>query len=77
MLKEMYSNKTDKQLKFILGLYSGLLILSVVLPIIFTTISYFLSGKIHFTSIVIFIVIMILSLININYLKKRLNSTGR
>jgi|GEM_PF-2175807 len=74
MLKEMYSNKTDKQLKSILGLYSGLLILSVVLPIIFTAISYFLNGKIHFTTIISFIVIIILSLININYLKNRLNN---
>jgi len=48
MLKELYLNKTDKQLKSILNLYTALLIMSFVMPIIFTAISYFLNGKIHF-----------------------------
>ena len=43
MLKEFYSNKTDKELKSMLNLYSGLLISSIVLPIIFTTFHYFLA----------------------------------
>jgi len=74
MLKEIYSNKTDKQLKSVLNLYTALLIVSVVMPIIFTTVSYYLNGKIHFTNIVIFIIIIIWSLINIDFLKKRLNN---
>jgi len=74
MLKELYSNKTDKQLKSILNLYSALLIVSVVLPIIFTIVSYLLNEKIHFINIIIFIIIIIWSLINVDFLKNKLNN---
>jgi len=74
MLKDLYSNKTDKQLKSILNLYAALLIVSVVMPIILTIVSYLLNGKIHFANIIIFIIIIIWSSINVDFLKNRLKN---
>jgi len=72
MQEEEHPNKTDKQLKFTSSLYYGLLILSVVLPIIFTISGYFLTGKIYFKNIIPFVVIMILLLLS----KKRFNNNN-
>ena len=72
MLEEMYKNKTDKQLKSALNLYSALFIVSVVIPIILAIISYLLNGKMQYTSIIIFCIIFIWSLVNIKFLKKKL-----
>jgi archaellum biogenesis protein FlaJ (TadC family) len=76
MLKELYYNKTEKQLKYYLDLYSGLLISCVVMPIIFATVSYFLNSKQHFDYVVPFILVMIWSIINIIYLKKMVNNNN-
>ncbi len=70
MQKVEHSNKTDKQLKFTSSLYYGLLILSVVLPIILTISGYFLTGKIYFKNIIPFVVIMIFLLLS----KKKFNN---
>jgi hypothetical protein len=74
MLKELYLNKTDKELKSFLNLYSGLLISTIIIPIILTIISYFLSGKIQFSYIIPIVIVMIWSVINVDYLKKKLNN---
>jgi membrane protein YdbS with pleckstrin-like domain len=74
MLKEMYLNKTDKELKNMLNLYSALLISTIIIPIILTTISYFLSGKIQFSYIIPFVIVMVWSVINVVYLKNKLNN---
>lgn len=74
MLKELYSNKSDKQLKSILNLYAALLIVSVVMPIILTIVSYLLNGNIHFANIIIFIILIIWSSINVDFLKNRLKN---
>ncbi|HAO51457.1 MAG TPA: hypothetical protein DCR35_20355 [Runella sp.] len=73
-VKKMYSNKTDKQLKSMLSLYSGLLISCIVMPIFISIVGYFLNGKTYFLEISPFIIIMIWSLINVNYLKNKLNN---
>ena len=64
MQKEEHSNTTDKQLKSTSSLYYGLLILSVVLPIILTISGYFLTGKTYFKTIIHFVVIMIFLLLS-------------
>ena len=74
MLKELYLNKTDKELKYMLSIYSAILISTIIMPIILTTISYFLSGKIQFSYILPIVIAMIWSVINIDYLKKELNN---
>jgi hypothetical protein len=76
MLKEMYSNKTDKQLKSIFNVYSALLIICIVSPIIFTIVGYLLNGKLYFFIIIPFIIIMIWSAINVNYLKIKLKDNS-
>jgi membrane protein YdbS with pleckstrin-like domain len=63
MQKEEHSEQTDKQLKSTSSLYYGLLILTVVLPIIFTISGYFLTGKTYFNTIH-FVVIMIFLLLS-------------
>ncbi|RKS95484.1 hypothetical protein BC952_1171 [Flavobacterium limicola] len=72
MQKEEYSNKTDQQLKSTSSLYYGLLIISVVLPIILTLSGYFLTGKTYFKTIIHFVVIMIFLLLS----KKRFNNNN-
>jgi FtsH-binding integral membrane protein len=74
MLKEFYSNNTDKELKNMLKWYSALLISTIVMPIILTTISYFLSGKIQFSYIIPFVIVMIWSVIIVVYLENKLNN---
>ena len=70
----MYSNSTEKQLKDYLDLYSGLLISCVVLPIIFTIVSYYLNGRANFSYIKIFIIVITWSIINVYYLRNLLKS---
>ena len=71
MLEKLYASKTENELKSAFKLYSALLILSFVMPIIFSIVSYFLNGKISFTYNVPFIIVMIWSLMNVTYLKNR------
>jgi hypothetical protein len=74
MLDKIYTSKTNKQLQFALNLYSALFIVSIVMPIILATMSYLLNGKIQYTNIIIFSIIIIWSSINIKFLKKKLNN---
>ena len=71
MLEKLYANKTEKDLKSIMNIYYALLINSIVLPILFNTISYYLNGRIYLTYSMTFILITLWSLFNINYLKNR------
>ena len=71
MLEKLYASKTEKDLKFLLNIYYALLINSIVLPILFNTISYYLNGRIYLTYSMTFILITLWSLFNINYLKNR------
>jgi hypothetical protein len=74
MLDKIYTSKTNKQLQSALNLYSALFIVSIVMPIILATMSYLLNGKIQYTNIIIFSIIIIWSSINIKFLKKKLNN---
>ncbi len=75
MLDKMYEKFSEKSLKQALVVYGGLLISAIVLPIVFFVVEYFLNGKIHFSNImIIFLVIILWSLFNINYLKKRVKN---
>ena len=71
MLEKLYANKTEKDLKSIMNIYYALLINSIVLPILFNTISYYLNGRIYLIYSMTFILITLWSLFNINYLKNR------
>jgi FtsH-binding integral membrane protein len=72
MLEKLYASKTEKDLKSTLNLYYALLIVSIVMPILFNAFSYYADGKIHLTKSMIFILIIIWSLFNIDYLKNRI-----
>jgi hypothetical protein len=74
MLEKLFGSKTEKDLKFLLKLYYALLINSIVLPLLFNTISYYLSQKIYLTYSMTFILITLWSLFNINYLKINLKN---
>lgn len=77
MLEKLYSNKTEKELKSFLNIYAAILIVSIVLPILFSTIGYFISGKIHLTSFKLLIVVIPWSLYNAVYLKKRVKINNK
>ncbi len=73
MFEKLYGNLSEKNLKYALAIYYGLLITSVILPIIFLIIGYFLNGKIYFNStLLVFLLIFIWSLFNVEYFKKRM-----
>ncbi|TDP59408.1 hypothetical protein [Flavobacterium dankookense] len=71
MLDKLYTNKTEKELKSTLNVYTSLLIVSVLMPIVLITMSYILNGKAQFKYLIIFILVFLWSLINVDYLKKR------
>jgi hypothetical protein len=75
MLQKLYSSKTEKELNSLMNIYVAILIISIVLPIVFSTITYFINGKIYLTRFKLLIIIMIWSLYNVNYLKKRCSKT--
>ena len=68
MLKNLYSNKTKKELNFFLSLYTGLLILCILLPVIFSLIGYLINDKIYFSSI--FLLLAVFCTFNIYTLRK-------
>ncbi len=74
MLEKFYAGKTEKELKSMLNLYSALLILSIVLPILFNLVSYYINGKTYLKVSIIFILLIIWSFINVEYLKNRLKN---
>lgn len=72
MLENPNSNKTEKDLKFLLGLNTGLSILGASLLIIFNAISYFSTGNFHLIPSIIFVLISFWCLRNVDNLKKEL-----
>jgi membrane protein YdbS with pleckstrin-like domain len=75
MLEKIYEKSSKKKLKSILSIYYALLINSIVLPILFLIIGYFLNGKIYFKNLlIVFVVIFIWSLFNVEYLKKKIKT---
>ena len=66
------SNKSEKDLKFLLGINTGLSILGVSLIIVFNAISYFSTGNFHLIPSIIFFLISLWSLRNVDTLKKEL-----
>ena len=72
MLEKLYASKTEKELKSLFNIYAATLIVSIVIPILFSTIGYFISGKTHLTSFKLLIVLIPWSLYNTVYLKKRI-----
>ena len=78
MLDNIYENFSDKGLKQALAVYGGLLISAITIPIVILAVEYFLNDKISFNKImIIFLVILLWSLFNIDYLKKRLKTNGK
>lgn len=75
MLDKIYENFSEKSLKQALAVYGGLLISAIVLPIVLFVVEYILNRKIHFSNImIIFLVTILWSLFNIDYLKKRVKN---
>jgi hypothetical protein len=74
MLDKLYSNKTEKELKSTLNVYTSLLIVSVLMPIVLITMSYILNGKAQFKYLIVIILVFLWSLINVDYLKKKVKS---
>ena len=72
MLEKFYAGKTEKELKSYLNVYSALLILSIVMPILFNAISFYINGTTHLKASLIFVLIFIWSVINFDYLKNKL-----
>lgn len=73
MLDKMYSDKPEKDLRYILKIYSALLIVSVGLLIVLNGLSYFLlSGNFHLELSIIFFVMICWSAFNVDYLKRNL-----
>ncbi|MET3129562.1 hypothetical protein ABID42_004688 [Arcicella rosea] len=72
MLENPNTNKTEKDLKFLLGLNTGLSILGVSLLIIFNAINYFSTGNFHLIPSIIFILISFWCWRNSVNLKKEL-----
>ena len=78
MLDKIYKNSSEKGLKQALVVYGGLVISAIILPIVFLAIEYYLNGKIYFSkTVIIFLIIVLWSLINIDYLKKRMKTKGK
>ncbi len=78
MLDNIYENFSDKGLKQALAVYGGLLISAITIPIVILAVEYFLNDKISFNKIMIIcLVILLWSLFNIDYLKKRLKTNGK
>ncbi|ADY28196.1 hypothetical protein Celly_0361 [Cellulophaga lytica DSM 7489] len=78
MLDSIYENFSDKGLKQALAVYGGLVISTVAIPIVILVVEYFLNDKISFNKImIIFLVIFLWSLFNIDYLKKRLKTSEK
>ncbi|WP_424003556.1 hypothetical protein [Maribacter sp. IgM3_T14_3] len=78
MLDNIYENFSDKGLKQALAVYGGLLISAITIPIVILAVEYFLNDKISFNKVmIIFLVILLWSLFNIEYLKKRLKTNGK
>ena len=75
MLEKLYRNLSEKNLKSALTIYYSLLIVSIVLPILSIIVGYFLNGKIYFNYyLIIFLIILIWSLFNVEYLKNKLKN---
>lgn len=74
MIEKLYSDKTEKDLKFALNLYNALLVVSIMMPILFSTFSYITDGKINLIYLIPFVCVFVWSLFNINYLKKRVKN---
>jgi 1,4-dihydroxy-2-naphthoate octaprenyltransferase len=74
MLESSNTPKTEKDLKFLLGLNIGFSILTASLLIIFNAISYFSTGNFHLIPSIVFILIFFWCLRNVDYLKKELKN---
>lgn len=71
ILDKIYGKLSEKDLKYTLVIYSGVLISAIILPIVFLALEYFLNGEIYFNkTIIIFPIIILVSVLNIDYLKK-------
>lgn len=72
MLERFYSNKTEKDLRKMFNIYSALLILSLIIPILLSIIAYFMNGKVSLSFLFPFVIVLIWSSLNVDYLKKKL-----
>jgi hypothetical protein len=69
VLEKLYSNKSEKDLQYLLKIYTALLIVTIGLLIYFLS-YFFLSGNIHFMPSIAGIIVLFWSAYNVNYLKK-------
>jgi hypothetical protein len=74
MLEKLYANKSEKDLKSLFNIYSGLLIVSIIIPIIMSVLGYIVNGKITLSYLLPFLVILLWSTFNVDYLKKKLKN---
>lgn len=74
MLVKLYASKTEKELKSLLNIYAAILIVSIVLPILFSSIGYFINGKMNLTNFKLLIIVIVWSLYNVYYLRNRLKT---
>ncbi|CAM1361843.1 conserved hypothetical protein [Tenacibaculum litopenaei] len=72
MLDKIYTNLTKKELKQALIIHYALCITSVGVPILLVLLGYFLNGKVYINYfLLIFLLLFIWSVFNIDFLKKK------
>lgn len=74
MLEKIYSNKSEKEIRTLYVIYIALLIVSIIMPILLSIFGFYLTGNTHLSNFWPFIVILFWSSLNVDYLKKKLNS---
>lgn len=73
MLEKLYGNLSEKKLKQALQINYGILVTSIVLPILLLIIGYFFNGKFYFNyTLIVFLLLFIWSLFNVEFLKKKI-----
>ncbi len=72
MLNKFYSNKSEKDLKYFLKIYTSLLIVAIALLILTNALSYFfLSTNFQIGPSIGFAVVIFWSALNIDFLKEK------
>lgn len=74
MLEKIYHDKSESDLKKLLNLYSALIFLSFLIPIIIGIASQILIERVNFSFTIPFLLVLLWSLINVNFLKRKLKN---
>lgn len=73
MLAKLYSKKSEKELKTLFNIYVALIIVSFIAPILFSILGYVMNGEVHLSYALPFVVVLIWSVLNVDYLRKNRN----